>query len=70
MSTKVIEPYDLAQLRADVAALWHLPGEVPVKIEGAGPEIYGMGTESTTVWSVVPGDPPVVGITHVVIHGG
>lgn len=70
MSNKMIEPYDLAQLRADVESLKHLPGKVPVKIEGAGPEIYGVGTESAEVWSVVPGDPPVVGITHVVIHGG
>ena len=66
---KRILPYDLAQLREDVAALDYLPGEVPVKIDGEGSMIFGVAVETAKTWPASGGD-PTTGVSRVVIHSG
>lgn len=61
-------PYTLGELRMAIAELEYLPDEVPVKIDGEGPEVFAVATESAKTFR--PSGPPAVGITHVVIHGG
>lgn len=66
---KASGPYTLGELRAAVAELEYLPDEVPVKIDGEGPMVVAVGTESAKTWPASWGD-PTTGVSHVVIHSG